>query len=300
MMDRIGGEIMTFEQLTYFIAVVENDTYFDAAYQVNISQSSLSKQIMKLENKLDMALFDRSSRSATLTEAGEFFYHEAKILVECYKQTLKNVKNFKTINKNRLHIAVLPIQTQYNLNSFFSEFKKENPNINLTISEVEDDRLLEGVEKNEYDLIIARETMFNPNQFDMYPIAEDELVVAMSSKHKLAKSKKLTFEQISEENFILMNPYTSIYQLCINELKKHNIDANIIRTARTESIVGSVSINEGISLMPKSNFQVFNQKNITTISLNSPIKLSVVLAKNKNVKAHEAAKKFIKYMCKCK
>ena len=70
MMDRIGGEIMTFEQLTYFIAVVENDTYFDAAYQVNISQSSLSKQIMKLENELDMALFDRSSRSATLTEAG--------------------------------------------------------------------------------------------------------------------------------------------------------------------------------------------------------------------------------------
>ena len=287
---------MTFEQLNYFIAVVENDTYFDAAYQVNISQSSLSKQIMKLEKELDMSLFDRSSRSATLTEAGEFFYREAKELVKHYEQTLERVKSFKVTNENNLHIAVLPIQTQYNLNSIFNGFKNKFPHINLTISEVEDDRLVEGVEKNEYDLIIARETMFNPAQFNIYPIAEDELVVVLSSSHELAGHSELKFEEIAGENFILMNPYTSIYQLCINELKKHKIDANIIRTARTESIVGSVSINEGISLMPKSNFQVFNQKNITTVPLNPPIKLSVVLAKNKNIKANEAAKKFIKYI----
>ncbi|MGM9536518.1 MAG: LysR family transcriptional regulator, partial [Intestinibacter sp.] len=102
---------MTFEQLNYFIAVVENDTYFDAAYQVNISQSSLSKQIMKLEKELDMDLFDRTSRSSTLTEAGEFFYREAKELVKHYEQTLERVNSFKATNENNLHIAVLPIQT---------------------------------------------------------------------------------------------------------------------------------------------------------------------------------------------
>ena len=50
---------MTFEQLNYFIAVVESDTFFDAAYKMNISQSSLSKHIMKLEKELDLKLFDR-------------------------------------------------------------------------------------------------------------------------------------------------------------------------------------------------------------------------------------------------
>ena len=69
---------MTFEQLSYFIAIVENDTFFDAACEMNISQSSLSKQIMKLEKELDLTLFDRTTRSATLTQAGEFFYNEAK------------------------------------------------------------------------------------------------------------------------------------------------------------------------------------------------------------------------------
>ena len=287
---------MTFEQLSYFIAIVENDTFFDAACEMNISQSSLSKQIMKLEKELDLTLFDRTTRSATLTQAGEFFYNEAKQLIENYKLTLENIQNFKSLHENKLHIAVLPIQTQYNLNALFNSFRKENPDIELQITEVEDDRLIEGISKNEYDLIIARETMFDKSQFKTYPLAKDELIVAISSEHKLSQRDKLTFDDIKNENFILMNPYTSIYKLCINKLKENNIDANIIRTARTESIIGSVAINEGISLLPKSNFEVFHQKNINTISLKPQIALSVVLAKHKKTASNIAIKEFIKFV----
>ncbi|MFR5470124.1 MAG: LysR family transcriptional regulator [Romboutsia sp.] len=287
---------MTFEQLSYFIAIVENDTFFDAACEMNISQSSLSKQIMKLEKELDLTLFDRTTRSATLTQAGEFFYNEAKQLIEHYKLTLENIENFKSLHENKLHIAVLPIQTQYNLNALFNSFRKENPDIELQITEVEDDRLIEGISKNEYDLIIARETMFDKSQFKTYQLAKDELIVAISSEHKLSQRDKLTFDDIKNENFILMNPYTSIYKLCINKLKENNIDANIIRTARTESIIGSVAINEGISLLPKSNFEVFHQKNINTISLEPQIALSVVLAKHKKTASNIAIKEFIKFV----
>lgn len=287
---------MTFEQLSYFIAIVENDTFFDAACEMNISQSSLSKQIMKLEKELDLTLFDRTTRSATLTQAGEFFYNEAKQLIEHYKLTLENIQIFKSLHENKLHIAVLPIQTQYNLNALFNSFRKENPDIELQITEVEDDRLIEGISKNEYDLIIARETMFDKSQFTTYQLAKDELIVAISSEHKLSQRDKLTFDDVKNENFILMNPYTSIYQLCINKLKENNIDANIIRTARTESIIGSVAINEGISLLPKSNFEVFHQKNINTISLEPQIALSVVLAKHKKTASNIAIKEFIKFV----
>ena len=114
---------MTFEQLSYFIAIVENDTFFDAACEMNISQSSLSKQIMKLEKELDLTLFDRTTRSATLTQAGEFFYNEAKQLIKHYNLTLENIENFKSLHENKLHIAVLPIQTQYNLNALFNSFR---------------------------------------------------------------------------------------------------------------------------------------------------------------------------------
>lgn len=66
----------------------------------------------------------------------------------------------------------------------------------------------------------ARETMFDKSKFKLIHLRKNELIVAISSEHKLSQRDKLTLNDIKNENFILMNPYTSIYKLCINKLKK--------------------------------------------------------------------------------
>lgn len=288
--------IMNFEQLTYFIAIVENDTYFNAAEYLHMSQSNLSKQIIKLENELAIDLFDRSYRSAVLTDAGRLFYNDALQLIDQYHKVLQHIDDYKKSNEQNLHIGTLPIQTQYNLTSIFNRFKKQNPNIHISIDEVEEYDLIIGLNQDKYDIIIARENMINSKQYDTYPIAEDELVVVLPSSHKLAAHSTLDFNLLSGENFILMNPYTSIYKLCMQQIKKYNIDANIVGTARTESIIGAVSFNEGISLLPKSNFEIFNHKNVVNIPFNNPIRLSVVIAKKNTRVTTPALKKLIEFI----
>lgn len=288
--------IMNFEQLTYFIAIVENDTYFNAAEYLHMSQSNLSKQIIKLENELAIDLFDRSYRSAVLTDAGRLFYNDALQLIDQYHKVLQHIDDYKKSNEQNLHIGTLPIQTQYNLTSIFNRFKNQNPNIHISIDEVEEYDLIIGLNQDKYDIIIARENMINSKQYDTYPIAEDELVVVLPSSHKLAAHSTLDFNLLSGEKFILMNPYTSIYKLCIQQIKKYNIDANIVRTARTESILGAVSFNEGISLLPKSNFEIFNHKNVVNIPFTNPIRLSVVIAKKNTRVTTPALKKLIEFI----
>ncbi|MGG7147997.1 LysR family transcriptional regulator [Clostridium butyricum] len=287
---------MNFEQLTYFIAIVENDTYFNAAEYLHMSQSNLSKQIIKLENELAIDLFDRSYRSAVLTDAGRLFYNDALQLIDQYHKVLQHIDDYKKSNEQNLHIGTLPIQTQYNLTSIFNRFKNQNPNIHISIDEVEEYDLIIGLNQDKYDIIIARENMINSKQYDTYPIAEDELVVVLPSSHKLAAHSTLDFNLLSGEKFILMNPYTSIYKLCIQQIKKYNVDANIVRTARTESIIGAVSFNEGISLLPKSNFEIFNHKNVVNIPFNNPIRLSVVIAKKNTRVTTPALKKLIEFI----
>ena len=85
---------MTFEQLECFIYAVQENTFFDAAEALHITQSSLSKQIKKMEQELGIQLFDRSKRSAVLTQAGEFFYPEAQKLSLQYQQTIAKMKDF--------------------------------------------------------------------------------------------------------------------------------------------------------------------------------------------------------------
>ncbi|MDU3581550.1 MAG: LysR family transcriptional regulator [Clostridium butyricum] len=287
---------MTFEQLKYFIAIVENGTYFNASECLHISQSNLSKQIIKLEKELNIDLFDRRLRSASLTDAGRLFYNDAIILINQYNIALNNISNYKKFNDEKLHIGTLPIQTQYNLTSIFNEFKKDNPEINLTIDEVEDEKLLEGIKMDEYHIILARENMLNPKYYDIYPIAKDELVVVLPLGHKLSKCSQLNFNQLSGENFILMNPYTYIYQLCMNIIEEYNISANVVRTARTESIIGAVALNEGISLLPKKNIEIFHHKNLVTVPLNHNIELSVIAAKKKTRANTPALNKLIKFI----
>lgn len=288
--------IMNFEQLTYFIAIVENDTYFNAAEYLHMSQSNLSKQIIKLEDELAIDLFDRSYRSAVLTDAGRLFYNDALQLIDQYHKVLQHIDDYKKSNEQNLHIGTLPIQTQYNLTSIFNRFKNQNPNIHISIDEVEEYDLIIGLNQDKYDIIIARENMINSKQYDTYPIAEDELVVVLPSSHKLAAHSTLDFNLLSGENFILMNPYTSIYKLCMQQIKKYNIDANIVGTARTESIIGAVSFNEGISLLPKSNFEIFNHKNVVNIPFTNPIRLSVVIAKKNTRVTTPALKKLIEFI----
>ena len=85
---------MTFEQLECFIAVVRYDTYFDAAETLNITQSALSKQIIRLEKELGVRLLERRHRTTELTEAGKAFYEEAQIIRDQYRRMLVRVHSF--------------------------------------------------------------------------------------------------------------------------------------------------------------------------------------------------------------
>lgn len=85
---------MNFNQLKYFVAIVEQGSFWAAALEEYISQSSLSKQIKTLENELGVVLFNRSGNKITLTEAGQCFYEYALKLLEIKKQDAAGFDGF--------------------------------------------------------------------------------------------------------------------------------------------------------------------------------------------------------------
>ncbi|MGL5578702.1 MAG: LysR family transcriptional regulator, partial [Fusobacteriaceae bacterium] len=187
---------MNFEQLEYFITLVEEENFLEASEKLYISQSSLSKNIKKMELELDILLFDRSSRKAVLTEAGKEFYFESKKILASYKTTLKNLDKFKAVES--IKIGVLPVFNQYNLNLIFQKFKLDYPSIKLIIEEDEEGNLI----KNEsYDFIIARDSI-NDLFLGCVKIAEDKLVGVVSGQNILSQNSKIKFEELKNENLL--------------------------------------------------------------------------------------------------
>lgn len=272
---------MTFDQLQCFIASVEEKTFLDAAHSLYISQSSLSKQIMKLEQELGVMLWDRSRRKAGLTEAGNIFYQDALILLKQYSQARNRLDRFRTESQLTLSVGTLPILTQYQLTPGFRDFQAAHPGIRLSLHEVEELELMEGFEKGIYDLVIGREAMFYGANCQTQLIAGDQLAAVLDSSHPLAFRSSLCLEELKDEDFIFMNPYTSIYNLCVIRCREAGFSPRILRTARVESILSAVLIGEGISLLAGNSVRIFKPEHIAVIPLTPKIPLPVVLARHK-------------------
>ena len=278
---------MTFDQIQYFIAIAECNTYFDAAEELNISQSALSKQIIKLEKELGVALLDRSRRKASLTPAGETFYQDALALRRQYE--------IFTGNKNELRVGTLPILTQYGLTAHFRQFTESHPDIHLILDEVEENDLKKGLLSSQYDLIICREQMIaDQSDISSVYLADDELVTVLPVGHPL--DGPVSLSALADESFILMNRYTSVYQICQALFANVPVHPQILRTGRVESIISAVAIGEGVSLLPYSNFKLFHHEHVKTLPLTPPVKLPVVIAGTKKRINSSICQEFIRCM----
>ena len=288
---------MTFDQIQYFIAIAECNTYFDAAEELNISQSALSKQIIKLEKELGVALLDRSRRKASLTPAGETFYQDALALRRQYETMNRHMKKYQifTGNKNELRVGTLPILTQYGLTAHFRQFTESHPDIHLILDEVEENDLKKGLLSSQNDLIICREQMIaDQSDISSVYLADDELVTVLPVGHPL--DGPVSLSALADESFILMNRYTSVYQICQALFANVPIHPQILRTGRVESIISAVAIGEGVSLLPYSNFKLFHHEHVKTLPLTPPVKLPVVIAGMKKRINSSICQEFIRCM----
>lgn len=250
---------------------------------------------MKLEKELDIQLWDRSRRSAVLTEAGHMFYEEALNLSKEYRRTLFRISEFKEKAGQRLSIGTLPILSQYHLTAMLKDFADSHPLIHVFLEEVEEHDLLQGFSNNAYDLIITRSNMLDSKTHTFLPLAEDRLVAILPENHRLADRSCISLNDIAGEGFILMHSYTSIYHFCMDLFQKAGIRLHLLRTARMESIISAVAVHEGISLLPEENFRLFQYKDIVSVPIEPAGKLSIGIAGKKQGQVSSAMAEFLRY-----
>ena len=118
---------MDIEQLKYFQAITEHKTFLEAADEMSISQSSLSRHLIKLESELGVNLIDRSKRSASLTEAGKIFAKDVEILLAQYKTMLSNIQPFKNNNNTKNENLTVTVKKSTKKTKKIRETRNQSP-----------------------------------------------------------------------------------------------------------------------------------------------------------------------------
>ena len=147
---------MTITQLSYVLAVAENQNFTKAAEKCFVTQPTLSMQIQKLESELDVIIFKRDKFPINPTDIGSKIIEQAKQILKEKEKLNVLIQTEKGEFIGTFKVAIIPTISSYLLPMFLSNFTKKYPNIELIIDEVTTSEVISGLEKRYFDIgIIA-------------------------------------------------------------------------------------------------------------------------------------------------
>lgn len=280
---------MTSEQLRYFLTIIDTGSFMEAALYLDISQSSVSKQIQALERELGIPLFDRKYRKATLTLEGQRLLPEARSLMTHIDHLMYSASKLRPGNAGHFNVVTLPFVGYLGLYAPLGHFEIEHPDFILNVMEMEEPQLMRRILNNDFDLAFTYEAEYrlaNSGQ-DFFPVIDDEIVFALHRSHPLSRRKSLTLDDIGIHPLLLMMPYTCISKLCVRRFREENFVPNIIFRGRPETIFGGAEAKRGIAMLTQKQAQCYAGKDVVTVPLNPPIPVTIGAVPGKNRKQKE-------------
>jgi LysR family transcriptional activator of glutamate synthase operon len=288
---------MKLKQVQYVLMVADIGSFTEAAEELYISQSSLSKQIIALEKELGMPLFDRSRRRIVLTRAGETFLKHARTLNETYLAMRTELSEYKTTPSTS--ILAIPVIAQYGIPSYLAQFKRAYPHLDVTLEEREAVEILPALDDHGSDLALVRDNYLDAELYDSLVIARDRLLVAVSKTHRFADRPSVSLSELADENLITVGKASLIQALAVDACRKAGFEPRIFYASlRAESILGLVASNSGIALMMKRVFDYSRHLDVIGVPLDETIRSHVVLAWLKNKRFSKATRTFVDFMKK--
>ena len=287
---------MEIRQIQYFLSVVDTGSFSAAADEHYISQSSLSKKIISLEEELGVALFDRSKRKVFLTDAGEVFLEHARKINLAHKAMIVDLDGYKS-DTDFFSIAAIPVIAQYDITTYIAQFSEAYPNIHFSLEEIDGLNILPALDEHRFDLAITRHNFLDNEKFTSLEIRKDKLLVVVSKKNRYATRTNISIKELSDDNFIVFDRVTDLHKLIMEECKKAGFDPIIFYSShRKISVFSLVGANIGLALMPSKIYDYHKHPDVLAIPLDEHIECNVVLAYLQNKKLSKAANIFIDFL----
>jgi DNA-binding transcriptional LysR family regulator len=270
---------MTIESFKHFFCVAQGNTFMNAAEECNISQSSLSKSIQRLEHELGVMLFDRRARSAKLTPAGKALFADLQKIAPAFDEMLSRVRAYS----ERKRIACCPIPVLSGFNSMVSQFTKNNPTISVDVRRERDyRRAFALLASGELDFLFLHRPLVRQSQCTEVLLFDDCLYAVMPPDHPLAKKPAVPFLELLDQP-LLMDDYifSNIKDAAAEIERKPTVQLTLPN--REENFL-NVAAGQGIALYYESDIYAFKLNKVAAAPVSDFPHQPFVLAYSKRLK----------------
>ena len=288
------NKIMKIIQLQYFVEVVKTNNISKAAKNLYVSQPAISTAIRELEKEFNTSLFIRYNNQITLTDEGHYLYLLALDLLDNFEKVRSDmysyIKQFEI-----LKIGVPPMLGTFILPSIINSYTKENPNVEIQLTELGSMENRKALINREITLGLTVKSKDEklPEQLTYIKIMDTTLLFTVHSNHPLAKKQKISIKDIKDFPIILMKKDCLQSLLVSNAFEENGLIPNIkVRTNQLYTIKELIKKNNLGAFM--FNQVIENEQSITGIQLEKPIDLEIVLAYRKDANLNNISKRFLK------
>lgn len=194
---------MTLTELKYIVAVARERHFGKAADACHVSQPTLSVAIKKLEEELDVKLFERSTSEIAVTHLGEQIVAQAQRVIETAAQIKEIAKRGKDPLAGSLSLGIIYTIAPYVLPVLMRQVIDRTPQMPLMLTENFTHKLLEQLRQGEIDCAILAEP-FEGAGLATAPLYDEPYRVAVPSTHALAKKTSVSVAELESENLLLL------------------------------------------------------------------------------------------------
>ncbi|WP_144995391.1 LysR family transcriptional regulator [Polystyrenella longa] len=239
---------MEIDQLRYFLKVAERGSFTRAAEELLVSQPALSRSIQKLEEELGQPVFERKTRSVSLTEAGTLLQSRAQQMLQIMEDTKAEICDDG--NSGRIRLGVIPTIAPFLLPDLLQKFATEYPKSMLTVQEETTEKLLKSCQQGEIDLGILALPV--PAKYlEIEELFEEELFLVLPPDHPLVDKKQIKLSDVEPYPFVLLDEAHCLSDNIMSFCRQKSIHPVALeRTSQLATVQELVALRHGVSMVP--------------------------------------------------
>jgi len=239
---------MTLNQLEYLIALNHYRHFGKAAESCGISQPTLSLMIKKVEQELDLEIFDRSKQPLQPTEMGLKILQQAEKSLKEIGKISELIQEQTGMLSGPLHIGIIPTLAPYIIPDLIRLFKLDYPEIQLKLTEMNTKTLIRALKDDELDLFIAA-TPLEESGFYEIPLYYEKFVAYFASG--AMPSNSVSLDTIPKENLWVLEEGHCLRDQTFNFCGPDTGYNQVYEAGSIETLIKIVDTNGGYSIIPE-------------------------------------------------
>lgn len=289
---------MDIQHIRYFLAIAEHQSFSKAAQALYVTQPILTRCVKNLEKELGTPLIVRSTKSFSLTDAGQALVTHGTALLQQHRDIYRRIADIADSGSGEIHIASPGVLLDMYFPKLVTQYRQLHPGVRITAAESGTKTVVRDVLSGRADMGLVMLPLTDTEALDIYPIVQNEVHVIVHRDHPLAKEAFVRIAQLKDLDIITYDQSNTLFHIFTRMCREQGFTPSIVYQSMMPGfILDTLSYGGCVGVLPAPMLQRFERAELVSIPLLPHFPWEIAMITKKDRYLSHAAESFLAF-CK--